>query len=98
MYVPCFNTPKFPNPFINKTQFSFEVTQDFDLNLDLYTLGGRRVWSYKQFNLVSGFHAIDWDGRDSFGKKIANGVYIFRIKVIGKNSTVSYIGKCAKYD
>ena len=93
-----YNAYNFPNPFINETQFSFEVTQDFNLNLDIYTLGGRRVWSYKEFNLSAGFHTIDWDGRDYFGKKIANGVYIFRIKVIGKNSKVSHIGKCAKYD
>ncbi len=92
-----YNAFNFPNPFINKTQFSFEVTQDFDLKFDVYSLGGRRIKSFEKFNLPAGFNILDWDGRDAFGNEIANGVYIYRLKVINGNSVVSYIGRCAKY-
>ena len=92
-----YNVFNFPNPFKNKTQFSFEVTQDFDLKLDVYSLGGRRIKSIEKFNLPAGFNVLDWNGRDSFGNEIANGVYIYRLKVINGNSVVSYIGRCAKY-
>ena len=92
-----YNAFNFPNPFIKKTQFSFEVTQDFDLKFDVYSLGGRRIKSFEKFNLSAGFNILDWDGRDAFGNEIANGVYIYRLKVINGNSVVSYIGRCAKY-
>ena len=87
----------FPNPFVSGTQFCFEVTEVFNLKLDLFSLGGRKIWSYVDQNLNAGFHTIDWHGKDSFKGEIANGVYIYRLKVIGNNSTASYIGKCAKY-
>ncbi len=92
-----YNTYNFPNPFSTFTQFTFEVTQNIELKLDIYTIGGRKIKSFQRSNLEAGFHIIDWDGLDTYGGKIANGVYIFRLKAIGKNSTVSYIGRCAKY-
>ena len=92
-----YNAYNFPNPFATSTQFTFEVTQNIDLTLDLYTLGGRRIKSFEKFNLSAGYHTIDWDGLDSFGGNIANGVYLYRLKAIGDESTVSYIGRCAKY-
>ena len=92
-----YNVFNFPNPFKNKTQFSFEVTQDFDLKLDVYTLGGRRIKSIEKFNLPAGFNVLDWNGRDAFENEIANGVYIYRLKAINGKSVVSYIGRCAKY-
>ncbi len=92
-----YNAFNFPNPFNNRTQFSFEVTKDFDLRLDVYTLGGRRIKSIEKFNLPAGFNIVNWNGLDAFGQKIANGVYIYRIKVTNGGTTVSYIGRCAKY-
>ena len=65
-----YNVFNFPNPFKNKTQFSFEVTQDFDLKLDVYSLGGRRIKSIEKFNLPAGFNVLDWNGRDAFGMKL----------------------------
>ena len=67
------------------------------MKLDIYSLGGRKIWSYTDYNLNAGYNTVEWHGNDSFNGKIANGVYIYRIKAIGNNSTVSYIGKCAKY-
>jgi len=92
-----YNAFNFPNPFNNRTQFSFEVTKDFDLRLDVYTLGGRRIKSIEKFNLPAGFNIVNWNGLDAFGQKIANGVYIYRIKVTNGDTTVTYIGRCAKY-
>ena len=92
-----YNAYNFPNPFFSSTQFCFEVTEVYDLKLDIYSLGGRKIWSYTNHNLNAGYNTVEWHGNDSFNGKIANGVYIYRIKAIGNNSTVSYIGKCAKY-
>ena len=92
-----YNSFNFPNPFTTSTQFTFEVTQDCDLKLDIYTIGGRRIKSFERYNLQAGFHIINWNGLDKYGGQIANGVYIYRLKAIGKHATVSYIGRCAKF-
>ena len=92
-----YNAYNFPNPFMNATQFCFEITENVRLKIDVYSLGGRRVWSSMNLDLDAGFHVIDWHGNDAFNGKIANGVYLYKIKAIGNNSTITHIGKCAKY-
>ncbi len=90
----CFN---YPNPFKTSTQFSFEVTQNSDINLKIFSLAGRRVKSFSFHNVNAGFHIIDWNGRNEIGGKISRGVYIYKLEAKSDNSKSSYIGKCAKY-
>jgi len=92
-----YNAYNYPNPFSTFTQFAFELTQTADIKLDIFSLGGRRVKSFDEFSKTPGYHTIEWDGLDSFGSQIANGVYLYRLKAFGENSSETYIGRCAKY-
>ena len=92
-----YNAYNYPNPFSTHTQFAFELTNTADIQLDVFTLGGRRIRSFEKSELDPGYHTIDWDGVDVFGGQIANGVYLYRIKAVGENSSQTYIGRCAKY-
>ena len=92
-----YNSYNYPNPFKTTTQFSFEITRNSDIKLDIYTLEGRNIKKFKYLNIKAGYHIINWDGKDRYGGKIARGVYLYRIKATNDNSTISYIGKCAKY-
>ncbi len=92
-----YNVYNFPNPFSDGTDFVFEVNQDFDVELDIFSIGGKRIWSEDGYNLKSGVNIIKWNGVNAFGSQISNGVYIFRLKIIGNKTTLNYIGKCAKY-
>ena len=92
-----YNTFNYPNPFINFTQFTFEINQNADIRLDIYTIGGKRIKSINDYNLEAGFHYIDWDGLDQYGGKISNGVYIYRLNAKGESSSSTFIGRCAKY-
>ena len=92
-----YNVYNFPNPFTNNTQFCFEVSNNVRLKIDIYSLGGRKVWSYLNENINSGYHSIEWNGKDFFNGEIANGVYLYKVEAFGNNYKASYIGKCAKY-
>jgi len=92
-----YNAYNYPNPFSTFTQFAFEITQNADIKLDVYTLGGRRIKSFDESNISPGYHTIEWDGMDTYGGQIANGVYLFRLKAIGDETTETFIGRCAKY-
>ena len=92
-----YNVYNFPNPFSNNTQFCFEVTNNVRLKIDVYSLGGRKIWSYLNENINPGYHSIEWNGKDVFNGEIANGVYLYKIEVFGNDYKTSYIGKCAKY-
>ena len=72
----------FPNPFTDKTYFTFKLTQIPDnLKINIYTIAGRLI---KQIEKNSGqlgydFNKIEWDGRDADGDKIANGTYLYKV-------------------
>lgn len=93
-----FNVTNFPNPFTNSTQFAFELSQPAEINVDIFTLGGRKIMQIESEYFSIGFHTIDWDGEDAFGDKLANGVYLYRLKAVGDEETASFIGRLAKYE
>ncbi len=92
-----YNVLNFPNPFATNTQFAFELTSNADISIDIFTLGGRRVMSIPDESFSSGYHYVNWDGRDAFGERLANGVYLYRLQANDGNQTVSVIKKLAKF-
>lgn len=91
------NIYNYPNPFLTKTQFSFEITKGADIEIDIFSLSGRKIKRILREDAVAGFQIIDWNGRDLYGGEIAKGVYLYRIRAKNNGSIVSYIGKSAKY-
>ncbi|NLT51591.1 MAG: T9SS type A sorting domain-containing protein [Ignavibacteria bacterium] len=90
------NTPRildtynYPNPFSNKTYFTFKLTQIPDeLKIKIYTVAGRLIKEFVKTSadLRRDFNEIEWDGKDEDGDEIANGVYIY--KVISKKGDKS---------
>ena len=91
------NAYNFPNPFSNFTDFTFEINQNCQVKIDIFSLGGRRIKSIIKQNLSPGYHSIKWNGLDQFDGEIANGVYLYRLKATGNNSTSTLIERCVIY-
>lgn len=76
------NVYNYPNPFKEETNFTFKLTQLPDeLKIKIYTVNGRMI---KEFILTSAelkydFNKIYWDGRDTDGDLIANGIYLYKV-------------------
>ncbi|MDZ7271455.1 MAG: type IX secretion system sortase PorU [candidate division KSB1 bacterium] len=68
----------FPNPFRDRTDFTFLVSREADVTISIYTLAGRMVKKLR-LHAVSNFNAVPWDGRDEDGDELANGLYLYRI-------------------
>ena len=90
-----YNVFNFPNPIIDKTRFTFELSSKADVEIFIYTIGGRKIKHIKSKNLNQGFNLIPWDGRNEFGRILANGVYIYKIIAKNNNQKISRIGRCA---
>jgi hypothetical protein len=76
----------YPNPFTTHTQFFFELNEVCDqtnVQIQIFTITGKLVRNIVTTVKTDSFRSqpIDWDGRDDFGDKIGNGVYIYHIKV-----------------
>ena len=72
----------YPNPFKNDTYFTFKLTQlPDDLKIRIFSVAGRliKVIDKKSSELNYDFNRIYWDGRDSQGDHLANGVYFYKM-------------------
>ncbi len=92
----------YPNPFGNpnrrQTRFIYYLSQDADIELKIYTLIGELVWtcSYSSNDPQGkkGLHQKDdivWDGRNTRGYKVLNGVYIARMETSYGESSITKI-------
>ena len=80
-----------------KTKFTFEINEEAEISVFIYTLGGKKIKHIKNKRYLPGFQCIDWDGRNEFGKIISNGVYIYKIIATNNNGRTHHIGKIAVY-
>ena len=87
----------FPNPFNNSTKFTFELSAAAEVSINIYTIGGKKIKQIENKTFSSGFHTIEWNGRNEFGSKLANGVYIYKVNAKNNIDKTFYIGRCAKF-
>lgn len=87
----------YPNPFEDDTYLSFELTADAAATIKIYTVSGRLIRELCEARPVSrGNNQFRWDGRDSEGHSIANGVYLYVIEVKDSQGRKdSFIGRAA---
>jgi flagellar hook assembly protein FlgD len=50
-----------------------------EVTWEIYTVSGRRVWRQRQ-QCSAGPQSMAWDGRDTVGDEIANGVYLYVLR------------------
>lgn len=93
-----FNVLNFPNPFSKSTQITFELSQAAEVEVTIFTLGGRKIMEIESEFFDAGFNKINWNGKDAFGDKLANGVYLYKIKAKNDDESTSFIGRLAKYE
>jgi hypothetical protein len=90
----------FPNPFSDRTQFTFQLVSPVgsaDATISIYTVTGRKIYEIREV-VQQGFNRIPqngWDGRDWDGDFIANGVYLYKVKIDDGSGSVEQIEKLA---
>lgn len=76
-----FNVHNYPNPFSQQTIFTFEHNQlsAVDAEVKIYTVAGRLIQTIRRNAIAENVGKILWDGRDSDGDVLANGVYLYKL-------------------
>lgn len=84
----------YPNPFTTNTYFQFEhnlAGQVLDVQVNIFSVSGRLVKTIQQTIANSdSFRVSDeiqWDGNDEYGDPLARGVYLYRVKVRGTDTS-----------
>ena len=87
----------FPNPFKDKTQFTFKVSNyPVNVNISIFDLSGKKIKSINNYECLSSFCNIEWDGKDKYGNKVNNGTYIYRLNVKNENYNFKKLYKLSK--
>lgn len=69
----------YPNPFNPITTISFSLPAGGEVSLEVFNTLGQRVKRLHAGQLPAGTHTFEWDATDARGRKVASGVYFYRL-------------------
>ncbi|HEX2866564.1 MAG TPA: FlgD immunoglobulin-like domain containing protein [Ignavibacteriales bacterium] len=72
----------YPNPFNPSTVIGYYLPSDAEVSLTIYDMLGRQVKSLINRHQTAGKHAVQWNGSDESGHRVAGGIYYYRLKGI----------------
>ena len=70
-----------PNPFTDFTTIRYELPTAGSVTLEMYDITGRLVRTVVDAAQPAGLHTAMWDGRDEVDRKLASGIYFYRLTV-----------------
>jgi hypothetical protein len=81
-----------PNPFNPTTELRLTLAAPAtEADLTIYNLGGRVVRSVWAGPLPQGESRFEWNGRDSGDRPVGSGVYLARLRALGRTSSIRMI-------
>ena len=69
----------YPNPFNPRTNIQFDLPRASHVSLAVYDLAGRRLRTLVDEVRPAAMHTVVWDGSDDAGRRVASGVYYYRL-------------------
>ena len=81
----------YPNPFSSSTVIPYGFKNVSDVQVTIYDILGRVVRKFEVGRQAAGFHNVLWNGCNSFGKRVATGVYFYRLNVDGESQVKKMI-------
>jgi formylglycine-generating enzyme len=77
----------YPNPFNPATTIPFALDVSGYVTLTIYNIMGQTVRTLVDSDYPAGSHNALWDGRDSAGKGVSAGVYLYRLVTNGRSQS-----------
>ncbi|HIB85672.1 TPA: hypothetical protein EYO57_00435 [Candidatus Poribacteria bacterium] len=74
----------YPNPFNPETWIPFHLAYDSQVNIEIFTIDGRRIRSMDLGIMPAGKYidrqqSIHWNGRTDVGERVSSGIYYIRL-------------------
>lgn len=70
----------FPNPFNTSTIIKYNLPQNGNILIKIYDIVGREITTLINQEQMQGEYYILWNGKNSYGKNVASGVYLYETK------------------
>jgi len=81
----------YPNPFSSSTAIPYQLKNESDVQITIFDILGRVVKNFNVGLKNSGLHNVLWDGRNSIGQRVANGIYFYRLQSGGESQVKKMI-------
>jgi hypothetical protein len=75
----------YPNPFSGNVRIGFGLPTNGWVKIDIFDVAGRHVAKLLDEDQTPGYHRVMWNGQDSQGRRVAPGVYFYRVSFQGKS-------------
>lgn len=72
-----------PNPFNPSTMIGYQLAEAGYVRMAVYNVLGQEVRVLVNERMEAGSFTATWDGRDDLGRRVASGVYLYRIQAGG---------------
>ena len=72
--------PAYPNPFNPSTKFSFILQKPSKVKINIFNILGEQVNTILEYDLLTGFHQVSWNGKNSNGQNAVSGIYFYTIE------------------
>tara|TARA_Y100001970_G_C14220067_1_gene852089 strand:- start:71 stop:2152 length:2082 start_codon:yes stop_codon:yes gene_type:complete len=87
-----YNVYNFPNPFEDKTffTFGFKNSEPINAEIKIFTLSGIEIYS-NSFYLKSNnehFYKFSWDGKDNSNQTVPSGIYLYHLEIFKNNNSI----------
>ena len=70
----------YPNPFNSSTKIRFGLPKRAAVKITIYDLLGRIVITLIEQTLSKGWHVVNWNGENTYGKQVAAGLYFYKFE------------------
>ncbi len=78
----------YPNPFNPETAIRFSLKDASHVRISVFNIKGQLVKSLVDSNLTPGNHKVVWNGKDSNGRSVTSGIYLYRMETNDYNKTM----------
>ncbi|MBL8027526.1 MAG: T9SS type A sorting domain-containing protein, partial [Fibrobacteres bacterium] len=77
--TPAYAITSGPVPFNGNTSIAVSLPDRADLELSVFDVKGRLVKTIERGNFTKGLHHFNWNGRDTKGKLLSAGLYVYKV-------------------
>lgn len=78
----------YPNPFNPDTAIRFSLKENSNVRINVYNIKGQLVKTLVNGSMNAGNHRVVWNGKDSNGKNVGSGIYLYRMESSQYNKTM----------
>jgi subtilisin family serine protease len=79
----------YPNPFNPESAIRYAIPFNGEVSVVIYDIQGRLVARLISGKQTAGEYTVRWDGRDSAGKRVASGVYLYRLEATSSSGVAT---------